>query len=201
MTAGGAEVREKKAKIWERDEHDFYVEERRASQALFAAERFVGRVWDPACGSGQIIKSAAEAGYSTLASDIVCRSPEVVVSDFINSDFGADVPNIVTNPPFFRGRGTEAFIRKALSIADGKVAIFASIKFLAGAQRANGLFAEHCPHRIWIITPRVSCPPGEWLAAGNKAGGGTDDWCWLVWSLCDPKPLYPQLGWLRKDAA
>jgi hypothetical protein len=33
---------------------------------------------------------------------------------------------------------------------------------------------------VWLLTPRPSMPPGAWIAAGNKPGGGTQDFCWLV---------------------
>lgn len=64
--------------------------------------------------------------------------------------------------------------------------------------RAAGLFAELPPSRVWVVTPRVSCPPGSYLAAGNKAGNGSSDWCWLVWDLRRPTAR-PEFGWLRRD--
>ena len=203
------ETREKNAKVWKRDDLDFYVEEPRASEALFAVEKFVGSIWDPACGGGNIIRAAIAAGYRAIGTDVAVRAGEASwfagALDFMGTaDCLAypsecdDLENIATNPPFYRGKGTEAFIRKALQVVKGKVAVFTSIKFLAGATRANGLFAEHCPHRIWIVTPRVSCPPGAWLEAGNKAGGGTDDWVWLVWDMTAPRVTTAQMGWLRK---
>lgn len=214
MMSAPAEKREKRAHVFKRDALDFYVEERRASEALFAVEKFVGPVWDPACGSGNIVRAAHEAGLQVSGSDLRERMGDDLrrffagVFDFNHAINPAHLPrdswqatNIVTNPPFFRGKGTEAFIRKALQIAQGKVAVFASIKFLAGAQRAKGLFADHCPHRIWVITPRVSCPPGEYLLSGGKAGQGTDDWVWLVWDLTAPPAATAQFGWLRKRDA
>ena len=35
------------------------------------------------------------------------------------------------------------------------------------------------------------------LAAGNKAGGGSADWCWLVWDMTAPALAQSQLGWIR----
>lgn len=193
----------KQAHIFARDEFDWYVEEQRASEGLFEVERFIGDIYDPACGSGNIIKAARAAGYGAYGSDIVRRTAEDWFTreiDFLDTQIMAGAgPNIVCNPPFYRGAGTENFIRKALEFSCGKVAIFCSIGFLAGAKRAAGIFADHPPHRIWVVTPRVSCPPGEWLAAGNKAGGGTDDWVWLVWDQTAPKPALSQLGWIRKS--
>jgi hypothetical protein len=201
-----AATRANGAKVWDRDPLDWYVEESRASAALFEVERFVGPIWDPACGQGNICEEAKRRDYIVTGSDIVKRVEGKVwwsrdgERDFLKSDLPALAPNIVTNPPFFGAKGAEAFIRKALQLARGKVAVFVDIRFIAGGERANGLFAEHPPHRIWIVTPRVSCPPGEYLAAGNKAGNGSSDWCWMVFDLTAPAPAFPQLGWLRKLA-
>ena len=100
------------------------------------------------------------------------------------------------NPPFVRAKGAEAFIRKALALASGKVAAFVDIRFIASAKRANGLFADFPPCRIWVVIPRPSCPPGSYLEAGNKAGGGTADWCWIVWDKTAPTQA-THFGWLR----
>ncbi|ORE90661.1 hypothetical protein ATO13_22116 [Stappia sp. 22II-S9-Z10] len=199
---------EKKAHVFERDPLDWYVEEPRATEALLKVERFVGRIIDPCCGQGNIVIAMRGAGYEAFGSDVVTRvewTPWFIgEADWLGEGApatGGAFPNIVMNPPFFRGNGTQAFIRRALSIATGKVAAFVDIKFLASAKRANGLFAERPPHRIWIVTPRVSCPPGAYLAAGNKAGGGSADWCWMVWDMTAPPAAAPALGWLRKGGA
>lgn len=203
----------KRSHLWERDELDWYVEPERATETLLSVERFVGPVWDPACGSGNIMRVFGRSGTTCAGSDIVRRIPDdlshLFASEFDFLTACTDPPNlpfptwhatnIVTNPPFFRAKGAEAFIRKALSIAAGKVCAFVDIRFIAGAERANGLFAEHPPHRIWIVTPRVSCPPGSYLAAGNKAGNGSSDWCWLVWDRTAP-PQQTSIGWLRRAA-
>lgn len=77
-----------------------------------------------------------------------------------------------------------------------KFCVFVDRRFLTGKRRAAGLYAEHPPTRVWEITPRPSCPPGEYLEAGNKAGGGTADYCWIVWDITAPSGQ-TALGWLR----
>jgi len=191
------EPRPLNAHVWQRDVLDWYVEPPRATEALLTVERFVGPVWDPACGQGNIVRALEAAGIEAHGSDIANRGFGGV-QDFLapECDF-VGVLNIVMNPPFFRAKGAEAFIRRALTVACGKVAAFVDIRFIAGAERADGLFADHPPHRIWIVTPRVSCPPGDYLAAGGKAGNGSSDWCWLVWDLTAPYSA-TTLGWLRR---
>lgn len=142
------------------------------------------------------------AGHVTVGSDIVQRITPAPYwlwreADFLDLHAVAQT-NIVMNPPFFRAKGAEAFIRHAFKLATGKVAAFVDLKFLAGSSRANGLYAEMPPDRVWMITPRPSCPPGEYLQAGNTAGGGTADWVWLVWDIASPTGE-TSFGWLRRD--
>lgn len=198
----------KNAHVWAKQENHWYVEELRASAALFKFENFTGPIWDPACGGGNICVSAELAGYDAIGTDIVCRGIQDAPfwrgeSDFLGREpFPRQSLDIVTNPPFFRGKGTEAFIRHALGLAKGKVAIFCDIKFLASAKRAKGLFKHTPPSRILIITPRVSCPPGEHIEAGGVVGGGTADWVWLVWDERKKRHLSrkaPEVYWLTED--
>lgn len=199
------ETREKRARIWARDPHDWYVEERRASAGLFGVERFVGKVWDPACGQGNICEEADARGYVVIGTDLVKRVDAKPwwrgERDFLLSNYAPEAENVVCNPPFFRGKGAEAFIRKSLSFARGKVAMFVDQKFLASDGRSNGIYAEFPPSRIWMVTPRVSCPPGEFLASGGKAGGGTADYVWLVWDMTAPRVNMPTFGWIRQESA
>jgi len=198
-------VKNKQAHVWERGEHDWYVEPSHASAALFRVEEFDGAIWDSSCGKGNIVYSAIAAGHEAIGTDIVCRFPVepawfVGEQDFLNGDGRALAPNIVMNPPFYRAEGAEAFIRKALSICSGKVCAFVDIRFVAGAERAKGLFTQFPPTRIWIVHPRVSCPPGEYLEAGGKAGNGSSDWCWLVWDREDISGR-TELKWLNVKGA
>jgi hypothetical protein len=52
--------------------------------------------------------------------------------------------------------------------------------------------------RIWFLTPRPSMLPGHLLAAGEKAGGGVPEYCWLVFDKTSAfSPI--QIGWLHRD--
>ena len=193
------EPRAKNAHIWQRDPLDFYVETEEAVASLFDAVRFVGDIWDPACGTGTIPKIAAARGFYVYASDIAGRrdnAPDwpcpVATSDFLTESYiphGARA-SIVCNPPFSRA---EAFIHRALALADHHVAMLLPIKFLA-SQRRRKLFAETPVSQVLILSKRPSMPPGAVLAAGGKRGGGKEDFCWIVWLRGHGGP--PQIGWL-----
>lgn len=191
MTLG---KREKGAHVWDRSENEWYVEPMDVTTALLKVERFRGQIWGPACGGGNIVKAAHAFGRMAFGTDLVDRKwdeDRVLFRgerDFLAVDpteFPADC--IITNPPFGHSKLAEAFVRHALASPTlAKLAAFVDIRFLAGAKRANGLYAEHPPSRIYLITPRCSCPPGGWLAAGNKAGNGSSDYVWIVWDRTHP---------------
>lgn len=181
-----AEPRARAAHPWERDEHDFYIEPEWYSRRLFDEERFVGRVYDPACGTGRIVQAARDAGLQAEGGDIVDRNP-----DFWHhhSDFLARCPvtteNIVSNPPF---KHAEAFVRRALANATGKVAMLLPTTWRCGDERSRWL--ETTPlYRVLDLTPRPSMPPG----------GGTKDFSWYIW-LQGYSGEY-RGGWLRRDRA
>lgn len=190
---------------YDRADHEWYVEPTYCTTGLLSVEYFDGVTLDPACGQGNIVKTLREAGVNAFGSDIVRRVEAepwfMAERDFLNDALTIPIANIVCNPPFHRAKGTELFIRRALSIATRKVAIFTDVKFLAGQRRASGLFSDTPPDRIWIINPRPSCPPGEYLRNGGEAKNGQADWCWLVWSLDGPRSFKgpTQLGWLKGE--
>jgi len=192
---------ERKSHIFERDPLDWFVEPSRCTAQLLAKERFVGPVFDPSCGQGNIVTALLAAGYEAWGNDIVRRVPLTTAwwrgeRDFLTEP--CEYANIVCNPPYFGGKGTEAFIRRALEVTEGKVAVFVDRRFLTGQGRARGLYRDHPPARIWEITPRPSCPPGAYLEAGNIAGGGTADYAFIIWDLTAP-PGPTVHGWLTVD--
>lgn len=193
----------RKSRVFVRAEHEWYVEPPKAVHALLNQERFVGGVYDPACGSGNIVRTCLERGTHAVGTDIVARKgmPEENfkgIQDFLAAT-EIHAPNIVTNPPYYRAKGTQAFIRKALSFPGlCKLAVFSEIGFLAAENRIlmpDSLFAELPPSRIWIISPRVSAPPGTYLEEGGKDEGGTKDAIWMIWDRSFEHSGPPVIGW------
>jgi hypothetical protein len=168
------------------DEH--YVEPFWVSERLFAAERFEGRIYDPACGFGRIVISAQKAGYQAYGSDIADHGWDSSLQNFFS--FSSLHNNIVSNPPF---KEIERFARHALARATCKVAMICPTARLNAAR-----WLESTPlRRIWLLTPRPSMPPGAYINAGGKVGGGKSDYVWLVWQ--HGYRGEPAMGWLRRD--
>jgi hypothetical protein len=53
--------------------------------------------------------------------------------------------------------------------------------------------------RVYLLTPRPSMPPGRVIEAGEKPGGGKQDFVWLVWRCGHVGS--PELRWLHRDKA
>jgi hypothetical protein len=162
---------------------------------LFEVEKFHGPIYDPACGWGFILRSAHAAGYKVSGADIVDRKKHHLGQRFHKRDFltwrgpigGA---NIICNPPFDL---VEEFCRHAIKLGAQKIAMIFLVRRLNAAHWLQDLPLR----RIWLLTPRPSMPPGSWIAAGNKPGGGTQDFCWLVFER-DYIGLV-EIDWLRRD--
>ena len=181
--------RPRRSHIFDRDDHDFYVEPAWCSERLFAVEPFAGLIWDPAAGSGTIPRAARAAGLSNFASDIAdhgCGPRQ----DFLIASAPAEAFDIVTNPPF---RLARAFVERALTLGARKTAVIFPTARLNAAR-----WLEPLPlAKIYLLTPRPSMPPGEVIARGERPGGGRTDFAWLVFNHGHSGP--PELRWLHRD--
>lgn len=129
--------------------------------------------WDPCCGEGDMTRPLIEYFWQTTATDIFDYGYGGM-QDFLSDDPApADIDWIVMNPPF---NAAEAFIKKALSIAEKGVAVFGRINLLEGLERYNEIFA---PFPLWAVCP-FSERIGLWKGRLNRKGTSTM-YAWFVW--------------------
>ncbi len=188
-------LRKRKSHLWERDVDDWYAEPEWVSERLFVHEKFEGEIHDPACGTGRIVRSARKLGYEAFGTDKIDRVPwrtEAII-DFMSADYTGGVDNIVCNPPFGIA---EQFVARALQKASRKVAMLLPANWVQGDKRSRWLDTTPL-RRVYFITPRPSMPPGAALAAGQKPGNGTTDYCWMVWLRGFDGA--PEIRWLRRE--
>jgi hypothetical protein len=180
------------AHVWKKEPDGFYVEPEWCSVRLFEVEKFDGTIWDPACGIGRVVEAARRAGYRTIATDIIDRGyPQFNGPlDFLEDCGGIAVANIVTNPPFTQ---CDRFVRRALELTSNKIAMI----WLTRRLNAAGWLQDTPLARVYFLTPRPSMPPGHVILAGEKPGGGKQDFCWLVFERGHAGA--PELHWLRRD--
>lgn len=197
----------KRAATYPKSPFDWYVEQQWVTEALIEAEdqdgirSYWATVWDPCCGSGQVLKAFSEhaIGRGGHATDIEFRGyagGKVLFQeldfvggiDFVSSAAPKGDFSIVMNPPYSYLKGiSEAFVRRALALATNKVAVLLPIKW-QGSQARHRLFTEFPPTRIWILSKRPSMPPGAMVEAlGDKAfKRGKVDYMWVVWDVANP---------------
>lgn len=160
------------AHVWDRADDEWYVEPEWCSERLFAVESFSGDIYDPCCGMGRIPLAAMRAGLRALGSDIVHRGWDTTPQNFFLHH--SRHKNIVCNPPFDIA---PEFAKHALQVATRKVAII----FPTARLNAAHHWLKRTPlRRILLLTPRPSMPPGSYILAGKKPGGGKVDFCWLI---------------------
>ncbi len=192
-----------KASDYARAADDWYVEPRWCVELLADAIPLIegSYVWDPCCGGGTIPAVYADrlGQHRVIATDLVDRGYEHLADTWDATGYGT--PNcvapgmridIVTNPPF---KLAETIVRRALMLADYRVAILQQLSFLASAAR-HRLFAEYPPSDVLILSKRPSMPPGHLIAEmGDKAfKGGVTDFCWIVWTK--PHDRETRVRWL-----
>jgi hypothetical protein len=203
QVAGAAKPR--RTHIFARDAYGHYVEPAWCSSRLFAAESFGAPgalVFDPACGWGRIPQAAKAAGYTPIGSDIVDRRAEPqAFTDFQFSacNFLVEPPvrsawSVVCNPPFAH---VDKFCERALDVAIFKVAMLMPLRRLPAAHWLQRLPLE----TVYLLTPRPSMPPASCIAAGNKPGGDTKDYCWLIFNKRAAIGREPWQRWLHRDGA
>lgn len=207
-----AKNRERDTHIFEKDARGHYVDEEWCSRRLFEEWGLPMDVtiYDPACGWGTITHSANNLGYRTIGSDIVNRRrhdlKRFIKRDFLKEKFV--VPErcvIVCNPPFDY---VQEFCKKACSLAD-QVAMVMQVRRLPAA----GKWLTELPlEAIMFMSPRPSMPTGSFIRKVErneidkgtkkrlKVGGGTQDFCWLIFRDHRGWQSFPRAMWLHRDA-
>jgi hypothetical protein len=151
---------------------DFYPTPEWATHALIGVETFEGRIWEPACGDGAMVRVLRDTGRPVDASDLFNRGYGEVGIDFLKSN--RNVQNIVTNPPY---NSAEGFVEAGLRQSSRKLCLLLRLAFLEGANRQRTIFAETPPARVWVFSERITFYP----AGAIQKGSGTTAYAWFVW--------------------
>jgi hypothetical protein len=154
---------------------DCYDTPRVAVTALLKVEDLPARIWEPACGKGNIVLPLRQAGHEVVATDLNNRGcPDSV--DRIDFLFPCNVPcdAIVTNPPFSLA---QQFVEKALERAP-IVAMLLRLAFYESERRKHILEGAGLA-RIHAFSRRLPMMHREgW--EGRRANSGMA-FCWMVW--------------------
>jgi predicted RNA methylase len=148
-----------------------------AVHALLRVETLPSKIWEPACGPGNIVRVLRAAGHTVYASDLHdynnCGKSGL---DFLkcDSEFRTLADAIVTNPPY---QWAQAFVEKALEMSP-LVIMLMRLAFYESDRRRHIL--ENCGlARIHVFRKRLPMMHRkDW--EGPKANSGMA-FGWFVW--------------------
>ena len=162
----------------ERADYDYYATDPIAAELLLELEDFSDNIWECASGEGHLANVFKKVGYNVKCSDLIDRTGDTEVIDFLkfNGTYDGD---IITNPPYKYAR---EFVEKAYEcISDGhKVAMFLKLQFLEGKTRKD-FFKKYPPKTIYISSSRIMCAKNGDFDGLKESGGSAVAYCWFVW--------------------
>ena len=94
----------------------------------------------------------------------------------------------MTNPPY---NCAEGFVASGVKHARRKFALLLRLAFLEGANRANTIFANTPPSRVWVFSERITFYP----SGVEPKGSGTTAYAWFVWDKDAPGGT--ELKWFK----
>ena len=174
-----------------REKNDYYATDPRAMGDLLSKERFNKKIWEPACGEGNLSEVLKLHGYEVFSTDLIDRGYQDQIMDFLQSDQEWD-GDIITNPPF---KYATEFIQKGLESLrmGGKMAMFLKINYLSGKRRYKEIYSKFPPYRVYVFTGRRSCSRNN-RPEGFKGNNGMD-YCWMIWEKGQIGPT--ELRWIE----
>jgi hypothetical protein len=149
------------------------------------------RIWEPACGRGNIVRVLEENGHEVVPSDIVDYGVKgQIVQDFFKFR-EPEASMVVTNPPF---QWAEKFVRHALFLCP-TVVMLLRLAFLESERRGDilELFGLKNVHVFRKRLPMMHRAGWE----GKKANSGMA-FAWFVWERGHARPTtIDRLSWER----
>jgi len=196
------------AEAYAPDPHGWYQEDRSCVEQLFDAIEFGDDlIWDPSCGTGNILNVARDRGHPVVGSDIIMRGCR---HEWFRANFLTQTKyprcagrrlSIVCNPPFNTppGSGLAFMLRAIEHVPFRRAAFVVPLAFLCGQDRYDDLFSKHRPSHVAYCSQRPSMPPGTFLEEHGEESrkGGKNDFVWIVFSAGGP--YRTESIWLKPD--
>ena len=163
-----------------------------AVTALLKVERLPHRIWEPACGTGNIVRVLRAAGHEVIATDLNdrgCPGSQSGLDFLLLGGPRIDCDGVVTNPPFMVA---EQFVAAALDRAP-YVAMLLRLAFFESERRSEilerrGLARIHCFAERLPMMHRQ-----DW--EGRNANSGMA-FAWFVWARgCREPTTIDRLHW------
>lgn len=192
---------------YEQQAEQYYREPRFAAEQIFEnLDLGNSIIWDPFCGSGNILNVARDRGFDCFGSDIIDRHERDPAHDFRRIDFRKcrELPflteidqkvSIIGNPPYGKVDGVENMgeemikhARKHFRDRVYRMVFILPIEFSCGIERYFDIYERDRPSHELVYCQRPSMPRGDTVEQlGDKAfKGGMADYSALVWTAGGP---------------
>jgi len=156
----------------QRDVNDFYPTPPYAVDALLLREKFIGNIWECACGEGHISEVLRVNGFDVISTDLINRGYGSEL-DFLKSDLIVD--NIVTNQPY---KLALEFVLKAKEQSRHKIAMFLKTVWLESEVRYSMFQDKNFPLKtVYQFSKRVTLYKG----GVKMKNSGMVAYAWYVW--------------------
>lgn len=193
-----------RSKRWERAPYDWYRESRRAVEQLFHGLALAGvdfgddLIWDPCCGTGNVLDVAKDYGHPTFGSDVVDRSPR---HRFMRGNILTQIKampklegrhtSVISNTPY--SYEPDIAERIMVSILERfpvrRAAFIVPIAFLASQERWQRILpgpvgtGRFKPSHTCLYLERHTMPPGHMIDQMAKPfEGGMADYAVVVFT-------------------
>jgi len=176
-----------------RQKNDFYPTPEYATEALLKREKFIGTIWECACGDGAISKVLERHNYDVYSTDLYDYGYGDAGVDFLE-EYVLDINNIITNPPY---KLATKFVLHAQEIANKKIAMLLKLVFLESSSRYKLLFNPDTLETDWklktvyVFSKRLKIY-NEGVIGRNS---GLIAYAWFIWEF-DYKEK-PYIDWIN----
>lgn len=161
-----------------REENDFYATDPNAINRLLALTTIdkTKKVWECACGEGNLSKRLEEFGYTVVSTDLLDRGYGVGNMNFLEMS-GENIfdGTILTNPPY---KYALEFCKKALQFvtAGNKVYMFLRIQFLETKARGEWFRSGTSGLKtVYVFEKRIGC----WMNNKSDTTSSPQAYCWF----------------------
>lgn len=181
-----------------RNKNDYYQTPYSMTKQLLEVENFEGKILEPSCGAGAIVKVLRDfkksVDYCDLNNEFSLTGVFKNFKDFINDDF-EKYDNIITNPPFSLAK---EFILKAKQIANNKIAMLLPLNYLHGVARYNEIYKDR---KFPLKTVYVFCRYGlleDTVREDGTYKAGMMVYAWYIWDKSYKGE--PVIRWLNNNS-
>ena len=117
---------------------------------------FYGKIWEPACGCGNISKVLESLEYDVISTDLYDRGYGKSGVDFLTAELPTEVITIITNPPY---NIADDFVKHAMEILPngGRYLALMNLSYLAGQKRFKEIYRKGYLHAIYVYPHRINC--------------------------------------------